>query len=416
MAFESGSVVSRAVSLPVAALEHQNAGLGRGSVFMVSEIVGLDSGDAAPDPSREIEFALMLSRVIDSVEKNPEFLRATIYELARHKLKEEFASECFGDMRHLSKALEIAIVGVEAFNKKKDGSEASLLGANPAQGKALISAFPTNPYVVSALESVSPVFTAHVFGSGGAPARKKPFRSRTAKWSVAFLVTGLAVLTVAISLELFRKQLNHVAHQSATILAKTNTAAPALSAPTAVEQKSAEPSPTVPTAFGIYAVSDGKLHELDVLPGRAPDPRIAISSIITGKSRTTLPDGHVAFVIYRRDSATNAADRAEVRVVARIQREANFNKDGKQVISAVDENWVIRNISMPYRTAPKKDNPDMYEVRSENPDAPLPPGRYALVLKGLAYDFSVAGPITDPRQCLEGLVATNGRFYSECKK
>ena len=51
----------------------------------------------------------------------------------------------------------------------------------------------------------------------------------------------------------------------------------------------------------------------------------------------------------------------------------------------------------------------MYEVRSENPDALLPPGRYALVLKGLAYDFTVAGPITDPRQCLERLVATNGR-------
>jgi hypothetical protein len=42
--------------------------------------------------------------------------------------------------------------------------------------------------------------------------------------------------------------------------------------------------------------------------------------------------------------------------------------------------------------------------------------RYALVLKGLAYDFSVAGPVTDPRQCLERLVANNGRFYSECRK
>jgi hypothetical protein len=358
----------------------------------------------------------MLSRVIDSVEKNPEFLRATVYELARHKLKEEFTSESLGDVRNLSKSLEIAIAGVEAFSKKKDGAEASLLGANPARGKALISAHPSNPYVASALESVSPVFEAHVFGSGGAPARKKPFRVRTAGWFVASFVIGLAVLTAAISLELLRKKGYFAVNQPATILAKTNTAAPAKSAPTAVEPKSAESSPTVPTAFGIYAVSDGKLHELDVLPGRAPDPRIAISSIITANSRTTLTDGHVAFVIYRRDSATNAADRAEVRVVARIEREANFNKDGKQVVTAVDDNWVIRNISMPYRTAPKKDNPEMYEVRSENPEAPLPPGRYALVLKGLAYDFAVAGPVTDPRQCLERLVATNGRFYSECKK
>jgi hypothetical protein len=153
-----------------------------------------------------------------------------------------------------------------------------------------------------------------------------------------------------------------------------------------------------------------------VLPGRAPDPRVAISSIITTPSRTTLPDGRVAFVIYRRDSVSNAADRAEVRLVARIEREASFDKNGKQVVTDVDENWVMRNISIPHRTAPKKDNPEMYEVRSENPDVPLAPGRYALVLKGFAYDFSVAGTITDPRQCLERLVAANGRFYSECKK
>ncbi len=61
----------------------------------------------------------MLSRVIDSVGKNPEYLRATIYELARHKLKEEFKSESFADVRKLSKSLEIAIQGVEAFNKKR---------------------------------------------------------------------------------------------------------------------------------------------------------------------------------------------------------------------------------------------------------------------------------------------------------
>jgi len=50
------------------------------------------------------------------------------------------------------------------------------------------------------------------------------------------------------------------------------------------------------------------------------------------------------------------------------------------------------------------------------PHTPLPPGRYVLVLKGQAYDFSVAGLVTDPRQCLERLAATNGQFYSECRK
>ena len=381
---------------------------------MAPEIVRPDTGDPTPDPSREVEFALMLSRVIDSVEQNPEFLRATVYELARHKLKEEFTSESPADVRKLSKSLEVAIAGVEAFSKKKDG--VPLLGANPAQGKVLISAQPSNPQVASALESASPVFEAHVFGSGGTPARTKPSHWKTARLFVASFVIGLAVITAAASLELLRRKGYIAFGQSAPALPKAATAGPAKPAPAPVDPQPAAPSPTTPTAFGIYAVSDGKLHELDVLPGRAPDPRIAISSIITGNSRTTLPDGHVAFVIYRRDSAANAADRAEVRLVARIEREVNFNKEGKQVVTAVDDNWVMRNISLPYRTAPRKDNPEMYEVRSENPDVALAPGRYALVLKGFAYDFTVAGPVTDPRQCLERLVATNGRFYSECKK
>jgi hypothetical protein len=380
---------------------------------MASEIVRAEGGDAAPETSREVEFALMLSRVIDSVEKNPEFLRATVYELARHKLKEEFASEDLGDLRKLSKSLETAIVGVEAFNRKEEG--ASRLGANPAQGKALISAHP-NQHVTSALESVAPASKAHVFGSGGAPAWKRPSRLRTVKWSATAIAIALAILSTVVSLGALLNKGYIVVNQPGPTLPKGNPVVPREAAADAVDPKPVAPSPTVPTSFGIYAVSDGKLYELDVLPGRAPDPRIAISSTITKPSRTTLPDGHVDFVIYRRDSASNAADRAEVRLVARIEREASFDKSGKQVLANVDDNWVIRNISIPYRTAPKKDQPEMYEIRSENSGTPLPPGRYALVLKGLAYDFSVAGPVTDPRQCLERLVATNGRFYSECKK
>jgi hypothetical protein len=57
------------------------------------------------------------------------------------------------------------------------------------------------------------------------------------------------------------------------------------------------------------------------------------------------PDGHLIFIAFRRDSATNAADRAEVRVVARIAREIGFDKDGKQVMSNVDDSWVMRNIA-----------------------------------------------------------------------
>lgn len=379
---------------------------------MATEVGRAEGGEAAPDPGREVEFALMLSRVIDSAENDPEFLRATVYELARHKLKDEFSSKSPESVRSLSKSLETAIAGVEAFSKKKVGMEGPVLGANPVQAKALISNHPSNRQVQSALESASPVFEAHVFGSGAATVRKRSFGLASGRFTT--LTIALVIISMVVSVGVLRNK-GYFGDRPAPSLPKAATAPPEVAA-RAADPKPVAPSPTIPTAFGIYAVSDGKLYELDVLPGRAPDPRVAISSIITAPSRTTLPDGHVTFVIYRRDSASNAADRAEVRLVARIAREATFDKGGKQVVTDVDDNWVMRNISIPHRTAPKKDNPEMYEVRSDNPDIPLAPGRYALVLKGLAYDFSVSGALTDPRQCLERLVATNGRFYSECKK
>jgi len=383
---------------------------------MDSEIVRSEGGDTTPDSSREVEFALMLSRVIDSVSKNPDYLRATIYELARHKLKEEFGSESPADVRQLSKSLEIAIKGVESFNKKQIGVEAALLGLDTMHETPLLAAYGSRQDTAQTVQQASPVIEAHVFGSGGTRTWNKLPQFKAVRWLAVAAGAGLAVILTTVSLELLRNRGYLVVNRPATISPKAQTATPAEPASTAAEPKVAAPSPTVPTSFGIFAISGGKLHELDVLPGRAPDARIAISALITTPSRATLPDGHVSFVIYRRDSATSAADRADVRLIARIEKEASFGKDGKQVVTAINDNWVMRNISIPYRTGPKKDYPDMYEIRSEDPNVPLSPGRYALVVKGLAYDFIIAGQPTDPRLCLERLLANNGQFYSECRK
>ena len=58
----------------------------------------------------------------------------------------------------------------------------------------------------------------------------------------------------------------------------------------------------------------------------------------------------------------------------------------------------------------------MMVLKSEQPDLTLASGRYAVVIKGQGYDFAVAGPITDPSQCMEKVEAANGSFYAECKK
>jgi hypothetical protein len=65
--------------------------------------------------------------------------------------------------------------------------------------------------------------------------------------------------------------------------------------------------------------------------------------------------------------------------------------------------------------APLSENPEMLLIRPESSDFVFPAGRYGLVLKGQAYDFTVAGRITDAVQCLERIEAANGAFYSECR-
>jgi hypothetical protein len=71
--------------------------------------------------------------------------------------------------------------------------------------------------------------------------------------------------------------------------------------------------------------------------------------------------------------------------------------------------------SYDFRVAPIRENPEMLLSRPENPEFEFAPGRYALVVKGQAYDFTVAGEITETAQCLERTEAANGTFYSECR-
>lgn len=372
---------------------------------MGSELLRPESENAAPTSSTEIEFALVLSRMIDSVKSDPEYLRSAVYELARAKLKEQFGADEAADMPGLTKSLETAIQGVESFVQKNGDSAPALPRPGPAQQQHLLD----SQHVEAGLQDA-----AGVVNSSYEP---RSF-SFTAPWRFALVIALALAVVFAIkqgaTVQSLKNQIASIAN-----LRMGGTSEPAaVSQPAKTEpaaREPAQPPPLTPTAYGIYAVSDDKLYELEVLPGRAPDIRVAVSPVIPTASKTTLPDGHLKFIVYRRDSATNAADHAEVRIVAKIARETNFNPAGKAIVSKVDDAWVIRNIAIPFRTAPKKDSPDMYEVQSENPDG-LTPGRYALILKGQAYDFSVAGNATDPRQCLERLAASNGQFYSECQK
>jgi hypothetical protein len=97
-------------------------------------------------------------------------------------------------------------------------------------------------------------------------------------------------------------------------------------------------------------------------------------------------------------------------------RALTFDAKGKPSFSAISDSWNIRNVSYEFRVRPVAGNPEMLLVQSDMADFALPPGRYVLVLRDQGYDFTVAGKITEPSQCVERTDAANGTFYSECQK
>src|SRR5262249_52581209 len=145
------------------------------------------------------------------------------------------------------------------------------------------------------------------------------------------------------------------------------------------------------------------------LVGRVPDQRVFMSTPIKTASRTVLPDGRAAFIIYRRDAANSAPERVSVRLIAKVRRAMKFNTAGASMTNVADT-WTIRNISYDFRVAPLGEGSEMLMIRSESENFVFPAGRYGLVIKGQAYDFTVAGPITEAAQCLEEIKAENGTF------
>ena len=67
------------------------------------------------------------------------------------------------------------------------------------------------------------------------------------------------------------------------------------------------------------------------------------------------------------------------------------------------------------RVSPVRETGEMVILHTEDSDYSLSAGRYEVLLGGQAYDFSVAGPVTEAAQCLERIEAANGTFYSECR-
>jgi hypothetical protein len=386
-------------------------------------------GGVSPANLLEVDFALVVSRLIDAAKSDPAQLRSSVYELARLKLLDQVADENRYEQGRMIEALESAIRGVEVFSQRTEGTKLARLG--PALG-------PKEPMLRGgAFDDVSEIVDR--LAKGGRtlqPSDRKaphywPSRDilqaeivpshRLFFFRRAAFVVGIVAALSAGAVYLQR----HVLKSSSSVAGRwpveSQSNDPPLQErlmtarvqPTLVDSADAK-APLLPKTFGVYAISSDRLFELEAFPGRAPDQRIAVSAAISAPSHTSLPDGKVRFIVYRRD--TGAPERAEVRVVAKVNIAATSARAGRPAAGETEDVWVIRNVTIGYRVAPVKENPEMYEILNEKDEFALSPGRYALVIKNSAYDFSIAGQVTDSNHCLERFEASNGTFYSPCRK
>jgi hypothetical protein len=400
------------------------------------------------------DYTSIILRAIEEAQNDPARLRQLIYDIARTSLGKqvlirysEIGSE--GLQQQIS-SLETAIRRVEILARLESeliphDSEVPLIegpvslldhdsvivsdplddssGGKSRHSNEIIVAATTPPSVYREDATASELLTTSHLSTHAweatvvaAPERSPSKRFRRFELPVALLIALVINALIFVKSDYLRSfgllPSRLFAHGAATRVtpAASNTG-PASLAGTTGNQKLDFPLPSI---YGVYAESEGKLYALEPLAMRVPDPRVAISAMISSPSQVTIPSGKIAFIVYRRDLAASAPDSASVRIIARVMRELKFSEAGPPKTIDVKGEWAIRSKSYQFGVAPLKNSQEMIMLSPLDPQLVLPAGRYALVIKGGGYDFSVAGPMTDLAQCLERTNALGGMVYSEC--
>lgn len=169
-----------------------------------------------------------------------------------------------------------------------------------------------------------------------------------------------------------------------------------------------------PAVYGVYAIHEGQLVELNPVAIAPVDPRLKTVFQVTQPSVTRLATGKLTFVVYRRDLIVGAPEKVSVRVVATLTRAMKFDGAGTVVTIPQRETWIIRSNGYDFRVLPVPEDREMIIVRPEDPEFAIPPGRYALMLNGQPYDFTVEGAVTDPAQCVESAPTARGPIFYDC--
>ncbi|NWG26596.1 MAG: hypothetical protein HXY30_19625 [Pseudorhodoplanes sp.] len=404
----------------------------------MSEDAPFPRDDPRPQPDAVDDYALVLMRLVESASADPVLMRSLIFELSRIKLQKEVyvrypRPNSPEAQRHLA-ALDTAIERVEKVYARVGGPSRGSAPTIPflADGSEPLHAADGGPddfapRVEDRPEPREPV-AAHREPVAPQPMPKSDMVQsdvwqRARSWAAAAQILLLVVIAGGIFYLIVPTEMSRTPPaRKAEMAAPAPASPPSPERPPAVAQAVPETDTPasilrglVPTTYGVYAIVQGRLHRLGALSAGIPDERISIGPLLTGDSETVLPDGKVAFVVYRRDALSAMPERVKLRLIAKVMRSLTFSS-GKARQGEVGNVWAIRGKSFELDASRFGQNKDMILLRPAREDFVLPPGRYALLLDDGAYDFLVDGVISDPSLCLESVQTVQGTVYSECQK
>jgi len=394
------------------------------------------------------DYYSILMQAIEAAKQNSAQLRHLVYERARFNMKRDFL---FGSsnmpladvVRHVN-AFEAAVARIEATtsdNRPKAYAAKSEAAELPEEDETaevyatsepvalLVEDKPAGAKSTDLIQILPPEPIAPLYSPPGAVHRADDSQlarlteefarhARFANKSIGIALVAVAFIGTVIITMLWPTQSRRQSPLPAQITATAPQAVaptpsrPAENAAPTVEEVAKLPLP-LPSSFGIYALSDNKLIELQPLPISVPDPRVALSAEITKPSSTTIADNKPAFILFRRDLANSVPQKITLRIVARVARDTKI-VSGKASTTPLDESWRIRDVSRELKISPIQGQREMLLAQLDD-DATLTAGRYALVLNRTGYDFLISNGDPGPAFCLEQFEATNGTVFNQCR-
>ena len=281
--------------------------------------------DSTDLPASEVQFALVISRMLETVKDDAEARRQMVYDLARYKLQEQFTYADARNIDQMKRALEVAIEEVEKFSRDQ-----APLERLPSQQLTSSKATETGGLLVSGDATV--LRSRIEISRNKLPAISGPLLPVIKRTAAILLAVGAVILIVSQrdNIAALRRQISSQAQEIAQVSPKPETTITAAK-PEMVAPAPPPPTRALPTDYGIYALIDDKsLAELNATGVIAPDMRIAISPEFKKPDRPHLPNGRVekagthnaTFMLCNQDYGDGEVD---LRAIVRILKQVRFS-------------------------------------------------------------------------------------------